>query len=319
MASGLNIRALLDRALRPVTDRLDRAEQRALAAERRLEQLQAALGRVEARQLGAASAASAGPLAAHEFRAFSQWGEDGIIQWLAREVEVGPKVFVEFGVEDYTEANTRFLVERDNWTGLVIDGGRENIERVRTSAVCWRHNLRAVEAFVTRDNINALIRGEGIEGDIGLLSVDIDGNDYWVWEAIEVVRPAIVVVEYNHRFGGELAVTIPYDEGFRRGERHPVYYFGASLRALCLLGARKGYAFVGCNANGVNAFFVRRELLPPGVRELTAAEGFVAGTFTESRDGRGLFVPADAERERLELLRLPLVTVTEAGAAEERN
>lgn len=315
MALSSRIRTLLDRALAPVVARLDSADARAAALERRLEQLQTAVGRVEARQLGA-EARGGGPLAAHEFRAFSQWGEDGIILWLVREVGVGRKVFVEFGVEDYSEANTRFLVEHDNWTGLVMDGGRENIERVRSSAVCWRQNLRAVEAFVTRDNINELIAGQGIEGDIGLLSIDIDGNDYWVWEAVEVVRPEVVVAEYNHRFGSEAAVTIPYDENFRRGERFPVHYFGASLAALCRLGTRKGYAFIGCNSNGVNAFFVRRDRLPASLRELTPAEGYVAGTFTESRDARGLFIPAAREREREELMRLPLVNVAgETGIA----
>jgi hypothetical protein len=319
MALSSSVRALIDRALAPVIARLDSAEARSAALERRLELLQAAVGSVAARQSGAGvgDGGGGGPLAPHEFRAFSQWGEDGVIQWLVRETGAAPKVFVEFGVEDYREANTRFLAEHDNWTGLVMDGGRGNIEGVRRSEVCWRQNLRAVEAFVTRDNINALISGQGIGGEIGLLSVDIDGNDYWVWRAIDVVSPAVVVVEYNHRFGRDLSVTIPYDEGFRRGGRYPVYYFGASLRALCRLGARKGYAFVGCNSNGVNAFFVRRDRMTQALRELAPEEGYVAGSFTESRDERGLFVPADPERERLELLRLPLVAVGETGETEE--
>jgi hypothetical protein len=308
------LRSLINRALWPVLDHLDRAEARddahAAATERRLEQLQAAIGRLEAQQLGAGAPAG-GPLAAHEFRAFSQWVEDGISQWLVREVEVGPKVFVEFGVEDYREANTRFLAERDNWTGLVMDGSQENIERVRRSEICWRQNLRAVAAFITCDNVNQLISGHGISGEIGLLSIDIDGNDYWVWKALDVVRPVIAVAEYNHRFGDELAVTIPYDAQFRRGGRYPIYYFGASLKALCLLGARKGYAFVGCNSHGVNAFFVRRDRLPGGVREMTVAEGYVAGGTTETSDELGLYVPASPERERLDLMRLPLVAVSE--------
>lgn len=311
MSFNSTIRVLLDRVLLPVMNQIDRsaarAAERLTEIERRLEQLQAAIGRVEARQLVAGRVG--GSLADYEFQVFSQWGEDGIIQSLVNRVEVGPKVFVEFGVEDYREANTRFLAEHDNWTGLVIDGSRENIERVRSSAVCWRQNLRAVEAFVTRDNINHLISAQGIGGEIGLLSIDIDGNDYWVWKAIEVVSPALVVVEYNHRFGSELAVTIPYDENFRRGEKCPIFYFGASLRALCLLGARKGYAFVGCNSNGVNAFFVRRDKLPKGIRELTPSEGYVAGTFTEARDARGLFVPTSPDQERSDLLRLPLIDV----------
>jgi hypothetical protein len=295
----------------PLFARFDRADARAVEIERRLEVLQSALGRVELRQLRQ-SGRSGGSLSDYEFRVFSQGGEDGIIQSLVDRVEVGPKVFVEFGVEDYREANTRFLAEHDNWTGLVIDGSRENIERVRSSEVCWRQNLRAVEAFVTRDNINGLISEQGIGGEIGLLSIDIDGNDYWVWESIEVVAPSLIIIEYNHRFGSEAAVTIPYDEKFRRGEKYPIYYFGASLRALCLLGQRKGYAFVGGTSNGVNAFFVRRDKLPESLIELAPSEGYVAGNFTEVRDERGLFIPASPEEEKRELLLLPLVDV--AGA-----
>lgn len=274
------------------------------SVESQLNHLRAAVGRIEARQLGYENA-SGGPLACREFQVFSQWGEDGIIQYLVREAHVEQKTFVEFGVQDYREANTRFLAERDNWSGLVMDSSAENIESIRRMEVCWRQGLKAVEAFVTRDNINALI-GAHYEGEIGLLSIDIDGNDYWVWKTIDVVSPVIVVIEYNHRFGRDLAVTIPYDEGFRWGTQYPLAYYGASLRALCLLGASKGYAFLGCCSNGANAFFVRRDRLTPALRELTPEEGYVRGVCEGSLD----------ERERLELLRLPLVTVNDEGEAE---
>lgn len=302
---------LIDKALRPLLGRFDRLDARTTAIERRLDKLQTAIGRIEARQLGFERPIDDGLLSRYEFSVFSQWGEDGIIQWLTRNVAFGPKVFVEFGVADYSEANTRFLCEHDNWTGLVLDGSRENIERVRRSDVCWRHNLRAVDAFITRDNINALISEQGITGDIGLLSIDIDGNDYWVWEAIDVVRPAIVIVEYNYRFGKEHAVTIPYTADFRRGKSYPIYYFGASLQALCVLAQRKGYSFVGCNSNGVNAFFVLKEKLPPNIRELTAGEGYVAGTFTETSDDRGLYVPASPQQETADIMQLPLIIVSQ--------
>ncbi len=313
MAISSVFRTLLDRALRPVLQRFDRAEVRLANVERRLEQLQAAIGRVEARQLGYANSLN-GPLSAHEFRAFSQWGEDGIIQWLVRSIEIARKVFVEFGVEDYSEANTRFLIERDNWTGLVLDSNKESIERLRESEICWRQGLHAAHALVTRDNINSLLLQNGISGEIGLLSIDIDGNDYWIWEAIEGVTPDIVVIEYNHRFGHELAVTIPYTENFQRGEQYPIYYFGASLRALCLLAERKGYAFVGCNADGVNAFFVRREKLGPSVQEVSTSDGFIPGKFTETRDDYGRFIQVSGEQERLELMRLPLIKIDETAS-----
>ena len=309
MAERFTVKALIDRALRSLVERMDRADARTSAIERRLDRLQTAMGRVETRQLRLAPRAGAGPLAEHEFSVFSQWGEDGIIAWLVRIVDVGRKVFVEFGVEDYSEANTRFLAEHDNWTGLVLDANRDNIDRIRSSEVCWRHGLRAVAATITRDNINSLIAQQGVKGEIGLLSIDIDGNDYWVWQAIDVISPEIVVIEYNHRFGAELAVTIPYNENFRRGEQQPKIYFGASLRALVALGKSKGYAFVGCNSNGVNAFFVRRDRMPENLKELAVEEGYVAGTFSETSDERGLFLPAQRDEEHRVVTSLPLVDV----------
>src|SRR5262249_45012672 len=160
-----------------------------------------------------------------------------------------------------------------------------------TSRVHRLHGLRAVRAFVTRENIDQLLVDHGFAGDLGLLSIDIDGNDYWVWEAIRSARPAIVVIEYNYRFGKERAVTIPYDPSFVRSRAGTgILYFGASLKALCLLGRRKGYCFVGCNSHGVNAFFVREDLRPPGLKELTCEEGYVRGRFKEVSNAAGEFL-----------------------------
>ena len=303
-----------------VYQRLDEAETNILrettvrlaVVERRLEYMQEALGRIEGRQLS--GAASAG-LADSEFRVFSQWGEDGIIQFLLRHVEVERKLFVEFGADEYNkESNTRFLLTNDNWAGLVIDGGQEHIDRLKQTRAYWLYNLKAVRAFITRENINRLLEENGVVGEIGLLSIDIDGNDYWVWKAVEVVSPVIVVVEYNYRFGGEVAVTIPYDERFERARAHPSKtYFGASLKALCLLAESKGYAFVGCNSNGVNAFFVRRDRLPASVKEVTPEEGFVEAGFTEVFEADGEVVKK-SPREEMQLLQslgLPLVDAGE--------
>lgn len=278
--------------------------------EQRCERIQEALGRIESRQLSQCPGQS---LAQSEFRVFSQWGEDGIIQGLLRHVSVERPVFVEFGTQDYTESNTRFLLVSGGWSGLIIDGSRENVDRVVRDEIYWRHNLKALCAFVTRENINALIGDNGLQGDIGLLSVDIDGNDYWVWEAITIVRPEIVIVEYNWRFGAERRVTIPYDPAFERSRAHPsMIYYGASLAALCALGRRKGYAFVGCNSAGNNAFFVRADRRPPQLPELTPREGYIAGRFREARsaDGRLAFMTA-AEEEAL-VTSLPLVEVPDA-------
>lgn len=266
-----------------------------------------ALGRIENRQC---SANGADTIAANEFKVYSQWGEDGIVQFLLRHVPITRRVFVEFGVQDYTESTTRYLLIHDNWSGLILDGSERHIAHIQRDPIYWRYNLKAVRAFITRDNINGLLRDNGLTGPIGLLSVDIDGNDYWVWEAIDAVTPAIVVVEYNARYGPERAVTVPYQADFDRTKaHHSCIYYGASLAALVALGRRKGYAFVGSNTAGNNAFFVRKNLLAPPLRELAAAEGWVQNQFREARDERGQLSFLSAEAEAAILAKLPLVEV----------
>jgi hypothetical protein len=223
-----------------------------------------------------------------EFRVFSQGGDDGIIQYLIGIVRPVPESFIEFGVEDYRESNTRFLLLNDNWRGLVMDGSARNIASIRADYQFWRHGLRADRVFVTRKNINDAIAKHGLIGEIGLLSIDIDGNDYWVWEAIEIVQPVIVVVEYNSVFGPDWAVTVPYDPQFVRNRvHHSNLFFGASLAALHRLGTFKGYDLVGSNRAGSNAYFVRRDRMRKPLRTLTAREAYIQSRFRESRDQSG--------------------------------
>ena len=134
-----------------------------------------------------------------EFKVFSQFGEDGIIDWIIERSQMPNYLhsFIEFGVELYDEANTRFLVENRNWRGLVIDGNSQLETKLRKSALSWRHDLQAKSAFVTRENINQIFEDCGFSGEIGLLSIDIDGNDYWVWEAIESVDPVIMCPSHD--------------------------------------------------------------------------------------------------------------------------
>ncbi|MFM5887936.1 MAG: hypothetical protein ACKOQS_06545, partial [Dolichospermum sp.] len=130
--------------------------------------LQETLGRIEEIQLETFNSKS---IRDNEFRAFSQWGEDGIIQFLIRNVPISRKIFVEFGVQNYTESNTRFLLINNNWSGLVIDGGSEEISYIKNDPIYWQYNLKAVNSFITKDNINQIISDNGIQGEIGLLSV----------------------------------------------------------------------------------------------------------------------------------------------------
>jgi hypothetical protein len=276
-----------------------------------LDQLKLALGRIETRLVRMDS--SVKTINDAEFQVFSQFGEDGILQHLIRCTSPSTKVFVEFGVEDYRESNTRFLLMKDNWAGLIIDGSESNIQKVRHSDWYWKYNIKAVSSFVTSENINDLLTSNGIKGEIGILSVDIDGNDYWVWRAIDVVSPVIVVAEYNHRFGADLSVTIPYQPDFNRWDAPDLMYlkFGASLRALCRLANKKGYAFVGCNSGGVNAFFVRRDKLASPLREMSPEEGFVQGQFREPWTSKGTILTLDEEHSIA--ITPPLVQIGEDG------
>jgi hypothetical protein len=198
-----------------------------------------------------------------EFKVFSQWGEDGIIDWLVEKIPNISNTFIEFGVENYNESNTRFLLQKRGWSGLVIDGSKENVDSIKSQEIYWRHNLTAKHAFIDCENINNLINESGYQGEIGLLSIDIDGNDYWVWDSINSISPAIVVCEYNALFGDIYSFTTPYRPDFHRtSAHHSNLYFGASIQAMISLGKQKGYTFVGTNSTGVNAFFIRNDLAP---------------------------------------------------------
>lgn len=278
-----------------------------LSLRNKVEEIQAAIGRIESRQL---EADFDGDLAAAEFKVFSQWGEDGILQSIIRTIRPQSKVFIEFGVQNYCESNTRFLLINNNWSGLVVDGSSDNIGYIKNDPIYWRYNLKAECEFIDRDNINSIFKKSGVQGDIGILSIDIDGNDYWVWQAINSVSPAIVVAEYNARFGLERAVTVPYDPSFVRSNAHFSHiYYGASLKALHQLALSKGYAFVGCNSAGNNAFFVRRDMLKAPLRELTVAEGFRLHKFREARDSEGNLTFLSPADESELLFKLPLVDV----------
>lgn len=232
-----------------------------------------------------------------EFKVFSQWGDDGIIQWLINNLDLPNKTFVEFGVENYREANTRFLMMNNNWSGLVMDGSKKNIAEIINSEYFWRYELWAKAAFINADNINNLLLSPNFEKEVGLLHIDLDGNDYWIWKAISVISPVIVILEYNSLFGIDSAVTIPYNSSFyRTSADHRNLYFGASLLALHQLSMNKGYSFIGCNSAGNNAYFIRNDKLNDHVRPVSLENGFVLSKFRESRDkeGRLTYLTGDA-------------------------
>jgi hypothetical protein len=246
-----------------------------------------------------------------EFRVFSQFGEDGIIDWLVETAAIPPhlQTFVEFGVERYREANTRFLLQNRNWKGLILDSDSGLSEELQQDSIFWQHDLTVKTAFINRENINELLTQAGYSGELGLLSIDIDGNDYWVWESLNAARPVICICEFNAVFGDVHAVSIPYDPNFLRSRAHSSHlYFGASIKAMCSLAAKKGYSFVGTTSAGNDAFFVRDDYAP---RVMSALKNKVAccSRTRESRDQAGRLSYVGG-RQRLELIAgLPVVQV----------
>ncbi|OYU94266.1 MAG: hypothetical protein CFE21_16905 [Bacteroidetes bacterium B1(2017)] len=224
-----------------------------------------------------------------EFSVFSQLEDDGIIQYLIHTLKIENKFFIEFGVQNYIESNTRFLLMNDNWNGLIYDGSKDNIDFVKNDYYYWKYNLKARNLFITSENINEAFIADGVPKNPGILHIDIDGNDYWIWKSIEVINPTIVIMEYNGGFGSEKAVTVPYKPDFERYSAHfSGLFFGASLQSLCDLAEQKGYYFVGSNSYGNNAYFVKKESIA-NLKPISCQEGFRRSLCRQNKDANGEF------------------------------
>lgn len=255
-------------------------------------------------------------LSDYGFKIFSQMDEDGIIQRLIHNIEIKNRTFIEFGAEDFFESNCRFLMMNNNWSGYVIDGSRDNINRLKNSYFYWRHDLSAVQAFVTRKNINELLRASGFNEDLGLLSIDLDGVDYWIFEEIYYYKPRILILEYNSVLGKDRKITVPYEDNFIRRDKHySDLYWGASLGAMAHLAQSRGYSLVGTNSAGCNAFFVRNDLLNARISAAAIEDVFTLFTARDSRgkDGKLSYLSWD---KRLEMIKdLPVINIL-TGRAE---
>ena len=248
-----------------------------------------------------------------EFKVFSQWGEDGILEYILSKIPIENKFFIEFGVENYNESNTRFLMMNRNWAGLIIDGSKVNIDYVKNRDYFWKYDLTAIDSFITKENINDLLSHQlkylGIDSNIGLLSVDIDGVDYWVLNEINCINPSIIICEYNSIFGNKQPLTVPYDQEFIRGNKHHSnLYFGANLKAFDNLLDERGYVYIGNNMQNSNAFFVKKELaekyLPNLLNNILP---FESSRFRESRDKDGKLNFLSGEDRINEIKELELV------------
>ncbi len=200
-----------------------------------------------------------GRLLRHGFKVYSQHDEDGMIEEIFNRIGVTDRFFVEFGVGDGLENCTLYCLLK-GWSGVWIDG----------SAICYEDILRNMApflqerrlsvkySFITAENIESLFSEMKVPREFDLLSIDIDRNDYWVWEAIQHYQPRVVAIEYNASFKHTVACAVPYDGN---ATWNGTNYFGASLKAFEHLGRAKGYSLVGCAYTGVTAFLVRNDCL----------------------------------------------------------
>ncbi len=205
------------------------------------------------------------------FRVFSQFEEDGKLLFIFSVIGMTKKVFVEIGSDDGINSNSANLYFNFGWHGLFIDINPRSVKRGIKFYNKYPHPLHYKPKFVcskvTRENINGLIENAGFKGEIGLLSIDIDGYDYWIWDAIEVIEPQVVIIETHNEFGLN-NIVVPYDPNYVYPGKHPQYH-GASPIAMTKLANRKGYRLVGASELGVNFIFVKNGLGDNLIPEVT--------------------------------------------------
>ena len=195
------------------------------------------------------------------FRCYSQFEEDGILLYLFSVIGTTNKIAVEISAGDGFVCNTTNLIVNHGWWGFLIDGNETNVERgnefFSSLKDTWLYPPKFICAWITAENVNNVLRSMGVEGPIDLLSLDIDGMDYWVWKAIDCIQPRIVVCETQNIIGPEDALTVPYDPDFIATTQD---YQGASLAAMTKLAKTKGYRLIGTHRFGFNAFYIKEEI-----------------------------------------------------------
>ncbi len=219
-----------------------------------------------------------------ERKVSSQNGEDGIIEALFSAIGTTNKTVVEFGVEDGQECNSARLIRDCGWNGVLIEADEARYRQLVANYAAFPQ-ARLANRFITKDNIADIFREHAVPAEPDLLSIDLDGNDYWIWQALDAYRPRVVVIEFNSAHAPPERWVMEYDADHRwRGDD----YFGASLESLAALGRAKGYALLCTDSLGVNAFFLRRDLLGvSGYPERTARQAFHPPGFMGSTGTRG--------------------------------
>ncbi len=278
MLSTKNVFRLLPEFLRTIIRTAYQLPRRVQTLEHDLQQLTALVLRERYSAL-AANQEAALAINTFEMKVYSQGGEDGILLYIFSQLGATNRRFVEFGIGNGKQCNTANLSLNFGWEGLLLECDEQKVSSARRyyqeKLASRASSVQIAYCLVTAENINKILADHNMVGEIDLLSIDIDGNDYWVWNAINTIQPRVVLIEYNASIGAEEALTVKYDPTFDRFAKHPSgYYHGASLAALTKLAHSKGYYLVGCDSEGVNAFFVREDIGRDKLRELTVSEAY---------------------------------------------
>jgi hypothetical protein len=244
--------------------------------------------RMEFQRLASTPGAQLPALSEIGFRQYSQCDEDGILLYLFSLIGTFNKTCVEICAADGIQCNTTNLIINHGWWGHLFDGGQDNVARGRAffegHKDTFIHPPTFTRAWITAESVNEVIARSGTSGKIDLLSLDLDGVDYWVWKAITIIDPVVVVCEVHNPAPPDVAVTIPYRHDFVLSSFTDLFR-GASLAAMVKLGNEKGYRLVGTNRYGFNAFFVKRgvgEALLPEV----SAESCARDPYTRAQQAR---------------------------------
>ncbi len=226
-----------------------------------------------------------------EYKIFSQSGEDGIIDYLLHSLKIEKPKFIEIGVGDYIESNTRFIYERTSPKGLIIDCLSDLKNKVSKNINLWKGNLQIVEKNINSENLITTLKSENFFNDIDIFSLDIDGIDYWILNELPKNFSKIIILEYNPTFGSELNVTVPNIVDFDRTKYHySNLCFGMSLKAAIKLMNEKNYYFLGTCLMRNNAFFVSKNFSKDDYFENLIIDDIYKSTdsnFRESRDKQG--------------------------------
>lgn len=196
-----------------------------------------------------------------EFSAFSQNGEDGIIDYLSRRIVNPSRSFVEIGAADGLQNNSSLLAVARNFSGLMIEADPGKSRLCKRVITRFTHSVNCVNMFVTKKSISEITR-LAPDARPDLFSLDIDGNDYYIAAGLleAGLRPGIIAVEYNSALGPHKSLSIEYRENFNYLAAHPTHlYYGVSVAGWKCFFDRHGYRFVTVDLRGVNAFFVDPE------------------------------------------------------------